>query len=647
MALIHSWTAPFGDGFYAEMHGSGMELVCGNAEGHHVDWRQWRTTPRVTSMGPGRHWRWLDHAARTVTMVRPVDDAHAIRFAGPAGGPMAATGDDPTLVAANQFDADGGGHWASYYAGPGGSLRRIVADGAVVDAATGRSRGVAASAGQLCTIQDDARFAIYGIATRQLVRTATPRGTFNLYTLQDGWIGHGAFADTHVISPDGVHWCANAYQDSQESVPRIVAGPAGERWAITSIKHPDGTMGVLLRPVGAQACIEIAGPRFAWLGAGYDNGLRRFTVAGYGDRGELTLLWIDADAERHVVEPAIRMLPRPAFVGPFFKTTSRYPDRVPDYPMNVEVITEADAAWQAQVPFIIAPDAITGVTDPGRVRGIYVAAEEDGGNGALDAACVAARETWRAVVPDVEVPPVVAYVTPGMRARPGWPPQEPDVYGPELYFDAPPSFNMLAALFAEWEATLPADRQWLLIGQAYDRVHYAEWMTALAGVSPGYLEIVRACPWVAGILWFSVNRPGGVADYPVLLQAHRRIFRAVPGAPARLEKRHQQGGDVIKVRMGTRPGIDYADRGTVGEPAFVDFQIESDSPVTEIRIDRRRDSLPGLTLKPGAELPDLRDLRGVKVVMRKAGDQSWHVGARNAAGEWDESGSERTIIVDP
>jgi hypothetical protein len=85
----------------------------------------------------------------------------------------------------------------------------------------------------------------------------------------------------------------------------------------------------------------------------------------------------------------------------------------------------------------------------------------------------------------------------------------------------------------------------------------------------------------------------------------------------------------------------------VGQPAWVEFRVESDHPVTEIRIDRRRDGLPGLTIKPGAELPDLRDLAGVKVIMRKAGNFSWHVAAKNSAGEPDESQSERTIIVDP
>src|SRR5687767_8887317 len=107
MGLIHSWTATFADGFYGEMHASGMELVCGNTDGHHVDWRQWRTTPRVRALGPGRAWRWLDHQARTVTMLQPTGNATANRFAGHVEGVLDFTGDDPGLTAADNFAADG------------------------------------------------------------------------------------------------------------------------------------------------------------------------------------------------------------------------------------------------------------------------------------------------------------------------------------------------------------------------------------------------------------------------------------------------------------------------------------------------------------------------------------------------------------
>jgi hypothetical protein len=646
VSLIYAWPATFPDGYYARLSDDGMELLCGNVTGHHVSWRDWRVPPRATQLGPGRWWRWLHHGARTGTMVVPIDASRARRYVGSATGPYHETGDDHELVAGNTYDADGTGHWVSYLDGHGGTLRRVVADGRVLTGVTGRARGVAASAGQLLTTLDDAVLAVYDIETHDLVRQVAPRGTFNAATFRRGWIGHGYFGDAHVIGPDGQQWQANAYPGSREGVPVVEpSGPGGEPWAVTSVMHHDLSMGVLLRPVESLACIEIAGPRFAGLDAAYVPALRRFVVAGWGDDGALSLLWVDATAARGPVVPPVRPLGRGLHVGAFWLTNDRYGEHVPGYPHNVEVITEPAAVRRATQAVIVETAAIPGVTDHARVRGLYVAAEAEATPQALDEAVRHARATWRAAWPDVDVPPVCAYVPPGLAGQPGWPPQEPDVYVPEVYFDHEPTADRLATEMARWDSVLPQDRQWLLAAQAYDRNgEQAHWMPQLAAVSPAYIEACRHRPWVAGILWFAVNRPGGVRSYPELLPPHVRILAAVPDTPPRLERRPGPGpgGDMLKVHVG-----DYARTGKVGEPAAIDFRIESDHPVTEIRIDHRRDGQPGRVLKPGAELSDLRWLRGVKVVMEKAGSFSWHVGAKNSAGEPDESQSERTIVVDP
>jgi hypothetical protein len=234
-------------------------------------------------------------------------------------------------------------------------------------------------------------------------------------------------------------------------------------------------------------------------------------------------------------EGSIAPLDRPAFVGGFYVTTDKYPEAIVDYPQNIEVIVEASAISRARVPVIASPDALSGVTDPSRIIGLYVAAEEEGTASALDIAAESARIIWRQHFPAHPAPAVVGYVTRGMAARGTWPPRSIDVFAPECYFDAMPSAAGVEALVAGWAHVLTATRPWLLVIQEYDRNGaQSHLMDALAATLPAYLEAMRSRPWVLGLLAFAVNRPGGVRDYPQLLAAHQRIFAAVPGPPASL-----------------------------------------------------------------------------------------------------------------
>jgi hypothetical protein len=645
MALIYRWHAPFEDGWNAQLNG--LELVCGNTFGHHVDMRNWRVPPRVRALRGGRSWHWLDMSRRVITMIVPDGNSRSFRYEWhvddtPSTTP---TSDDPSLVAANEFVADGVGSWASYY----DVARRVVANGQII-VPTGAG-GVKAAAGELSTVLFHTRIAVYDIRTGAKTREFVPHGTYNEHTLDDGWIGHGYSGDAHVISREGARWQVNVYEGSKEGVPRVKTGPEGRKWAFTSIDFANATSAILARPVGETKSIIVPGG-FAHFTVSYDDTGRRFVFAGNGQTspGALTIMVVDADAERQDVGPLVAPLGRPAFFGGFYATTDRYPETIADYPQTCEVIVEPDAVQRSRVKVIVSREAIHGVHNSANVLGLYVAEELTATGASLDAEAELARAEWRRVFPDRPVPPTVGYLTRGMVDRPGWPPKKIDVYGPEMY-DAY-TREAITSLFEWWLERLPADRAWMLICQAYDRnIPDLEKMKTLASVSDAFLDPLRPQErgFVAGLLMFAVNRIGtrdgktigGVVVYPELLSVHRRMFAAIPSAPASLPHASEEpGGDMIKVHVG-----DFTDKCQVGDVAYVDFRVESDSPVTEIRIDRRRDGLPGLVLKPGAELPDLRDLRGVKVIMTKAGSFSWHVGAKNAAGEPDESGQERTIEV--
>jgi hypothetical protein len=343
-------------------------------------------------------------------------------------------------------------------------------------------------------------------------------------------------------------------------------------------------------------------------------------------------------------ESPIVPLNRPVFVGGFYATTDKYSEVITDYPQNVEVIVEASAIGRARTPVIASPDALAGVDDPSTVIGLYVAAEEEGTASALDLAAELARSTWRQNFPASRVPAVVGYVTRGMAARGTWPPRSIDVFAPECYFDASPSAAGVEALMAGWAHVLTATRPWVLVIQEYDRNGaQRHLMDALAAALPAYLDAMRPRPWVLGLLAFAVNRPGGVRDYPALLAAHRRLFAAVPSAPATLPVATPipplDPGEpsVIRIAVGT-----YDSKVRVGDGAGIRFELQSDVPVTSLTVDFLGDGQPGLTVTS----TDMRRLRGVTVsAPTQSGTFQWQLTASNARGERDQTGASRQIAV--
>ena len=379
----------------------------------------------------------------------------------------------------------------------------------------------------------------------------------------------------------------------------------------------------------------------------------RLAVVAWGAPWNVRIAVFAVEEMHPIGEGALPPFGRRAFVGGFYVTTDRYPEVVREYPQNVEVIVEASAIARARTLVIAAPDALAGVADPSRVIGLYVAAEEEGTAAALDLAAELARAAWRGRFPAMPVPAVVGYVTRGMTAKPTWPPRSVDVFAPECYFDAASSAAGVEALVSGWAHVLSATRPWLLVAQSYDRTGtQRDLMAALAAASPAYLDALRARPWILGILWFAVQRPGSVRDYPALLAAHRRIFAAVPGAPATLPvsvsapppdpPQPPDPGEPAVMKI-TIPQDGYDKFGRVGHGVTIRFQLESDVPVTSLKFDYLGDGREGVTIRGD----DLRDIDGLSVRPRRAGLLRLQMTAENARGERDQTSADsRATLIE-
>lgn len=439
------------------------------------------------------------------------------------------------------------------------------------------------------------------------------------------------------ILPDG---SVTLIKDENTAIPGYTRPCwAGDAVVVEADNPVDSLCDLIIRSDGQRARAFLGQnaptPRLATNGAG-----RYLVGTGQGPGARIALIE-PADFQ---TPSAITVAPlsRPALISAFFATSDQYPETTPNYPRHADVIVEATgAANRAPGSVIVGLNALATVQDPTRVVGLYAGTEDLTG---LELECRALREAWTTRWPDRPRPPVIAYLAGGASTRAGYPPREPDIYAPECYFGLADMSTAagVEALVAGWMQTLPADRPWLLTCQAYDRndVWTSSQMAALAAASPAYLDALRARPWILGLMWFAVNRPGGVRDYPALLEAHRAIFAAVPGAaalPMTPVTPPPSDEDDMTITIGK-----YDETGKVGQPARIAFTLNSDHPVTELTIDRIGDGVDGLTISG----KDLRPLRALEVLITKAGKSAWQLRGKDSAGGHDEtSDSSRPFVA--
>jgi hypothetical protein len=283
------WALPtIVDGWYPRVSPDACKVAFGNVdlgvlllEGGRARW----------PIGPGRMLRWLTN--EIVTWTKPLDDRKALRFSADlrmfdGGRP---TRDDPELVGANEFEANGLGQWAAWREAD----RRLVYDGRILEA--GGTRGVKMGGRYLLTVIEDRLFRLYhdGVPVREYPLPPTA----NAWEVSpEGWISYGYWGEARAIDPLGVDRDLTVSPWRREGVPRIVAA-RGEPWAWTASERPDtGAVLVIGRPVGSATVIRLEGFAAASLDVAYAPVEDAFLVVGAGTRGELAAWRVPRTAPR-------------------------------------------------------------------------------------------------------------------------------------------------------------------------------------------------------------------------------------------------------------------------------------------------------------------------------------------------------------
>ncbi|MFI5223717.1 MAG: hypothetical protein ACHQX3_05635, partial [Nitrospirales bacterium] len=144
------------------------------------------------------------------------------------------TADDPSLVAGNEFDADGG-HWASWLATNG----RLVIDGRIVG---NGFRGVHVKWPWTISILGDSHVVWFNRGTQDQTHHAPPRA--NSQRLSNlGEVTTGHFWDVHRITPDGSIIDITMTPWRREGVSVLVNG-----WSWSSTESSSGKLAVIGMP---------------------------------------------------------------------------------------------------------------------------------------------------------------------------------------------------------------------------------------------------------------------------------------------------------------------------------------------------------------------------------------------------------------
>jgi len=554
----------------------------------------------------------------TFTFIQSTGPVTAIRFSGeiaPNGTlTVQQTNDNPSLVAGNEFGA-ANGHWASYL----DLFKRLTVDGRPF---LYNVRGIALTGTLLLTV-DVARnqFLVVNASTLQTVRRVPFPATANQWDISNGGIiSYGYWGPSMAIDTAGGVHDISVVPWGKEGVAKIVHLPNGEIWvASNSFQESTQKPLVALRPWGEShkggKCIPLWDVAASHISFGYRQETNEIIIATCDDHGVLQVNGVDRSTSLEIIpsdeEPVIPRFTRKLVYAPFYQTTDLYKETV-DFPRNAEVVVDTGAS-RVKSGLIVSDPKF--VTDPTTVLALYAASEES--SVTTDAACVAVRAAWRRQFPTYTVPPVVAYLTPFFPDRPGWPPKEPDIYSPQVYFETTPSIVELTSIMAIWDKVLPKTKDWWPSVQAYDRSRLSpEQMNELRMLTPEVVRRLSTRAWVKGILWFSVHRQGGVAFYPSLLSVHRKVFAALPVGlpsipPGRPVDVPPSGGDDMKITIS-----DYTPDIPAGGEMFVDFVLDSDVEVTELEMDIVNDGQPALVIRSD----DLRRLHHVGFELPARGD---------------------------
>jgi hypothetical protein len=306
-------------------------------------------------------------------------------------------------------------------------------------------------------------------------------------------------------------------------------------WVATATEIAAGTeearVGVLVRPFGESRCMAAWDFEANTLDMAYMSG--SVIVAGASTRGELYIYEFDEDTPLMPVAWPIspgRSFGRAIAWGGYHEVTNRsdWPRKTTLPFRNCTIVTDAGAVEDTDgLNIIVHAGNLHEVTRPNQVVGFYEGSENSDPE-AINRYCRDIRAAWVKRFPGQPIPPVLCYLQPRqVEVMAGRYPQEVDIFSPQIYFEANESPVRIDFFrwMEWWKRLLPTDRLWAPTIQTYDRNFQwgATQMSALTGQMGQLISLVRAYPFIAGYMCFSVNRPGGIERWPELREALARV----------------------------------------------------------------------------------------------------------------------------
>lgn len=409
-----------------------------------------------------------------------------------------------------------------------------------------------------------------------------------------------------------------------ESAPYIVRTKDGEIW-LWSFSNNGPDEYVMGRRYGETTPIVLHNFPGLSLNVVEDpDNPNAFIVAGHSNKGWIQVHRVRRDAPRERLKPYVTPFPKPLWCGAFFQFSSRYGTDA-TYPANFTVVVHEEGHDDAHIrramdkmPVVIdtAPETMKIAAErPDRVLALYIG--DTGGWQNAEKLAAAAKRDWKNLTG--RITPVLWYITPGEPREPGFQlPPSVDILGPQYYFDSPDNVGeQLWRLHGWWIGAIGVSKPWVPIYQAYDRNGDARWtsrMNDLAALTPSFLDQlqvadirVKVVPPALGLLFFAVNRPGGVKDYPVLREMHETLFAAIP-----------EGNKPWTIPGSTpQPGPTPGTPSAVTITGYASEAIDGEGARAVARIDGSATRIQWL--------------------VRRVGDSSWTIAADNPAEDLDHT----------
>jgi hypothetical protein len=332
-----------GDGWWPRLDPAGETVCFGNHESRawHIGGGEWPAVPGIRSrfIWPG-----------VVTFMREIDREHAHRYERRLSTGLAIrSGDDPALVAGNDFEACGG-NWASVLSGG-----RLCINGIVFPGSYG---GLATDGAAFLVAKDQTRFAWFIGGGEHWTGTEHPRPfTANAFRLAPGGlVTFGYFGDSPMVKLASGETQDVTITPWRREGPPVLVQAGNIWWAWSFTEAPSGRLAVVGQPLRAWHNAPwshevIAIPDWdasSHLDVKWDARRQRFVLAGSSDRGALQVWAATLDHPRIDLRTWLGTQPPPPPPPPVDPPPTMEPVMIPDHSHIVQAVSDAHPHLIAQ-----------------------------------------------------------------------------------------------------------------------------------------------------------------------------------------------------------------------------------------------------------------------------------------------------------